>query len=123
MNRIKELRRSAKMKQIDLCKILNISQGTLSLWENGKVRPDIDSIKNIAAYFNVSVDYLLGQDDNRQTDNSVRSPFPMFDHADELEQIDIAFFGEYRELTDNDKEVLRDMVKVMRERRKRKQGE
>ena len=40
---------------------------------------------------------------------------------DILDDIDIAFYGEYRELTEDDKETVRDMVRVMRERRAMKQ--
>ena len=38
-----------------------------------------------------------------------------------LDQVDIAFYGEYKELTEDDKETVRDMVRVMRERRAKKQ--
>lgn len=40
---------------------------------------------------------------------------------DILDEIDIAFYGEYKELTEDDKETVRDMVRVMRERRAKKQ--
>ena len=36
---------------------------------------------------------------------------------DLLDQVDVAFFGEYKELNDEDKETVRDMVRLMRERR------
>ena len=60
MNRIKELRKSLGIKQIELCKKLGITQGALSGWENEKFEPDINSIKIMANIFGVSVDYLLG---------------------------------------------------------------
>lgn len=40
---------------------------------------------------------------------------------DILDEIDIAFYGEYKELTEDDKETVRDMVRVMRERRAKRQ--
>ena len=39
MNRIREARKQAGIKQIDLCARLGISQGALSGWENGKYEP------------------------------------------------------------------------------------
>ena len=39
----------------------------------------------------------------------------------DLSQVDIAFYGEYKELTEEDKETVRDMVRLMRERRAAKQ--
>ena len=44
-----------------------------------------------------------------------------FGERDILDEVDIAFYGEYRELTEDDKETVRDMVRVMRERRAKKQ--
>ena len=60
-NRIKELRESKGLRQGDLAKILGIRQNTLSTWETGKYEPDSASIKQIADYFNVSVDYVIGR--------------------------------------------------------------
>lgn len=62
MFRLRELRKSKGIKQEDLCKALGISQGNLSNWENGRYEADNRSLKKIADYFGVSVDYLLGRD-------------------------------------------------------------
>lgn len=59
-NRIKELRQSRKITQVELAKYLNVSQGTLSFWEQEKYEPDTKSLKKLADYFGVSIDYLLG---------------------------------------------------------------
>ena len=40
--------------------------------------------------------------------------------GDVLDDVDIAFYGDYKKLSEDDKAVLRDMVKVMRERRAKK---
>lgn len=63
MNKIKELRKQSSIKQIELCKKLNISQGTLSLWENSLFEPDQKSLFLLCEIFNVSIDYLLGRSD------------------------------------------------------------
>ena len=60
-NRIKELRLSKKITQVELAKHLSVSQGTLSFWEQGKYEPDNKSLTKLADYFGVSVDYLLGK--------------------------------------------------------------
>ena len=42
---------------------------------------------------------------------------------DVLDDVDIAFYGDYKELTEDDKATVRDMVRIMRERRSKKQGQ
>ena len=57
---IKELREDKDIKQEDLCKKLNISQQSLSKYENNKRRLPIDILKRYAEFFKVSTDYILG---------------------------------------------------------------
>lgn len=63
MNRIKELRKFYQIKQTDLCSHLDVSQGTLSGWENNKYEPDLNSINKMCDVFNVTTDYLLCRTD------------------------------------------------------------
>ena len=60
MNRIKVLRLERNIKQVDLAKAVSVSQAALSGYETGKYEPDFDTLKRIAEYFDVSIDYLLG---------------------------------------------------------------
>lgn len=60
MNRIKELRLSKAIKQVDFAKMLGVSQATVSGWESEKYQPDRDTLIKMASYFDVSVDYLIG---------------------------------------------------------------
>lgn len=60
MNRIRQLRSTSSMKQIDLANQLNVKPNTISNWENEKSFPDHESLKKMAAIFGVSVDYILG---------------------------------------------------------------
>ena len=61
--RLKELRLDKKMRQADLAKILHIAFNTISSWERGNSAPNIDELKIIAEFFEVSTDYLLGLED------------------------------------------------------------
>lgn len=60
MNRIREARNQAGIKQIDLCARLGISQGALSGWENGKYEPGSAGWLSLSEALGVSVDYLMG---------------------------------------------------------------
>jgi len=58
--RLKDLRRGRKLKQEDLATILGVQNATVSHYETGKADPS-DKVKvEIAKYFNVSMDYLMG---------------------------------------------------------------
>lgn len=57
--RVKHLREKKNLNQVQLAKMLNISNATLSQYESGKRTPS-DEIKiHLADIFNVSLDYLL----------------------------------------------------------------
>jgi len=64
--RIKSLRQKANMTQIELSQKLNVSNTTLSQYENGIRIPSDDIKLKIADYFDVSVDYLLGNSSNKK---------------------------------------------------------
>lgn len=55
------LRTESGLSQKKLAKDLNISQGLLSHYENGKRECNLDLLVKIANYFDVSCDYLLGR--------------------------------------------------------------
>ncbi len=58
-DKIKELRISYSLSQVDLAKQLHVSKQTISNWENNNVPPSIDTLVRIATFFNVTTDYLL----------------------------------------------------------------
>lgn len=62
-NRIKSLRLSYNLSQVQLAKQLSVSKQTVSNWENGYIQPSLDILIRIAEFFSVSTDYLLGLDD------------------------------------------------------------
>jgi len=64
MKRIKELRKQNKITQKELAKLFHIANSTLSYWEKGKFDPNKKQIIELADYFNVSTDYLLGRTDD-----------------------------------------------------------
>lgn len=57
--KLRELRLKNGLSQVELSKILNISQTSYSQWERGICEPNIETLKKIARYFKVSLDILL----------------------------------------------------------------
>ena len=60
MNTIKRLRQEKGLTQTQLADLMNIDQTTVSKWELEKAKPDTPILIRLAAYFDVSTDYLLG---------------------------------------------------------------
>lgn len=91
MIRLSELRKEKGLSQKDFGKIIGAAQNTVSQWENGSREPDNETINRIANFFNISIDYLLGNESTptTTTDKGIKIPvlgevaagFPMF--ADE----------------------------------------
>ena len=64
--RVRLLRRSYNLSQLELAQRLSVSKQSVSNWENGNIMPSIDMLIRIATLFSVSTDYILGLD-NRLT--------------------------------------------------------
>lgn len=60
--RLVSLRNQSQLSQEALAEKLYVSRQTISNWERGKTYPDINSLLLIAAYFDVSLDYLIKGD-------------------------------------------------------------
>lgn len=60
--RIADLRKHRGLSQYQLAKLLNIATSTLGMYETGKRKPNVEMLEQIAEFFNVSTDYLLGRD-------------------------------------------------------------
>lgn len=61
--RLKELRKQRGYSQSELAKQLHVSKSTISMIELGSRQPSIEVLEMIADFFNVSLDYLRGEDD------------------------------------------------------------
>lgn len=57
---ITEKRKEKKITQQELADFIGVSKASVSKWETGQTYPDITSLPMLAAYFNVSIDSLLG---------------------------------------------------------------
>ena len=57
--KLQELRKSKGMTQEELAEVLYVSRTAISKWESGRGTPSIASLKQISAFFSVSIDDLL----------------------------------------------------------------
>ena len=62
--RLRGLREKHKLSQEQLGEKVNVTRQTISNWENDNIQPSIEMLVKIARVFNVSTDFLLGQNDH-----------------------------------------------------------
>lgn len=130
--RIEELCKENHVNITTMCKDSGASRASLTDLKMGRKQSlSADTLNKIARYFSVSVDYLIGNvsepffylDNERilseinSYDETEKAPTDSGERKDVLDDVDIAFYGEYKELTEEDRATIRDMVSVMRKRR------
>lgn len=90
-----------------LCAELGISRGLMTDLKMGRrTGVSAQTADKIAKYFGVSVGYLLGTESDKT--------------GDVLDEIDVAFYGEFKQLDQEQQQTIRDMVRLMRQRREKR---
>lgn len=62
---IKNLRIANGINQVQLAKKLGVTKQTVSNWENDNILPSVEMLVNIAKCFSVSLDCLMGLDNQK----------------------------------------------------------
>jgi len=60
-SRFKELRDSSNITMVDIAKILKVTKQAVHQWDSQKTIPTADKLVELADFFNVSLDYLVGR--------------------------------------------------------------
>lgn len=60
--RIKELREKEGLSMQQLAEKIGVNKSRVGMWENMGSVPRMDALKKISEFFDVSIDYLLGND-------------------------------------------------------------
>ena len=60
LEHLRTLREDRDLSQADMARVLHIHQTTYSDYELGKLNIPIPVLKELALYFDTSIDYLLG---------------------------------------------------------------
>ncbi|WP_069876287.1 helix-turn-helix domain-containing protein [Fusibacter sp. 3D3] len=95
-NRLKQLRKENSLTQKELADKLNISKGSIAMYETGKRSPDNDILSSIADFFDVSTDYLLGRSNIRRYSEEILA------------------FNTTEHLTDADLKLVKDLIETLK---------
>jgi len=121
MKLLKKLREEKGLTQSELGKELGISPSTIGMYEQGRRVPDVQILKKMSAFFNVSIDYLL-----ENVNHNVPMKMPK-DLNKFLQQSEIIFDGDTYNLTDEDRDLVMKSLEVAfsaaKRANKRKKGD
>ena len=110
--RLKKLRQRSNISQSELASRLNIAKSTLAMYEIGQREPNFETLQQIANFFDVTTDYLLGR-----TDEPKPAREDEVDIKKILEQKEKAHW-DGRELTAEEKKYLSKLIQVAIQRDK-----
>lgn len=102
LKNLRKLREKTGTTQKQLAEAINVSQQSINKYENHNIEPDIETLIQIADYFDVSVDYLVGHSENR----AVYIREEMFSLSSNEKQL----IEEYRRLSNKKKEIVRLLI-------------
>ncbi len=109
MERLRHLRREQNLSQVELAKIFDVHQSAVCQWESGRANPDFEKLKKIAAYFGVTVDYLLESDETSAKKE-------VSEDAKAMTNFDFALFDELSHLDDTQKEDVLNFARFIRQK-------
>lgn len=112
--RLKECRKKSGKLQDEVAAGLGIKKNTYSTYETGRSSPALEFIPEIADYFGVSADYLLGRTDNPEPESepeidtedievlAASSAIPINEWSDEKKRELLKYAKYLNSLDDND---------------------
>jgi len=104
-NRIRKLREDKGLNQLELSKLLNIGNSTLSQYESGQRTPSDDIKIKLSKIFDVSIDYLIGNSNIKNPYNHIETIAAHHDSEEwtEKELEEIEKFKEFVRMKRNNK--------------------
>lgn len=106
-NVILELRKERNLSQKKLADVLGVSQSAIAQIENNRNEATASTIRKLAAFFEVSADYLLGLEDDFGT-KKTDSTYALSVYSKEEQQL----IENYRTLTPPLKKMINDTIKT-----------
>ena len=95
---LKKLRNEMGISQRQLGEQIGVSQQSINKYDNHEIEPDIQTLIQMADYFETSVDYLVGHTENRHIIENTS----FFD----LNSEEATFMDNYRKLSKPEREML-----------------
>jgi len=101
--RIRTVRKSNKLSQVEFANMVGVSQGTLSELEQDKYKPSLDTVIAMKEWFKIDTDWLIFGDDNKEKIN-------IFNLS--IEPLELDLLTNFRELNEKDKDEIIQFIKL-----------
>lgn len=106
----KDLRTKSKLTQQEMADKLNISRSSVGMYESGEREPSFELLEQIADYFNVDMNYLLGKS---ELSEHIPQGYYLNDDAREMAQF-MFDNPEYKVLFDASRKVRKDDIALVK---------
>ena len=113
-NKIKELRISNNLTQIELAEKLNLSKANISKYESNQIEPNVETLKMLSSLFDVSIDYLT---ENENSDSPVKLEEPEDENTVNVNILCKGAGAETIKVSREDLDIVKDIVKKFQEKR------
>lgn len=77
--RLKEIRKTAKLTQNDIANVLGTTREAYGMYESGKRQISLKVLDDLAQYYNVSIDYLVGRVDSEKEEMELLETYRKLD--------------------------------------------
>lgn len=122
-DKIKILRKNNKLTQKELSSKIGIAQSTLGMIEKNRTAPGRNTLIKIADFFNVTVDYLLSDDEEKENTKqikkerdyslTIKEQEDIDDEAKKIiEELTISFSKNKDSLTDEDYFAIENALRI-----------
>lgn len=102
MKNLKFLRNQKNLSQQKLAEYLHVSQQSIYKYEHNITSPDIETLINMADFFDTSVDYIIGHSDiSHKIEPTIKT---------DLNDDELILIENYRKLTKNQKKITQMLI-------------
>lgn len=108
--RLKRLRKERNLTQQDMADFLGITRQGYAKYENGQAETDLETLKKLANFFNVTTDYLIGNVDNEPDIDSMTDK----EIDEEIKEIMKDLNVWYKDEPEDKKEKLKMLRKIIK---------
>lgn len=116
-DRLKKLRKEKGLYQKDVAEDIGLTASAIGFYEQGKRKPDNDTLQKLADYYDVSTDYLLGRTNERSSADKIKKALTddpelsdAWNQISQREDLQLLF----KQTKDMDESSIRQVIRIIK---------